>query len=63
MNPSIDWTSCHGRAVALSYALFDAPSKLFDAVGEDEIVKVVVDHSMNDRVSTLIDLPISTNYR
>jgi hypothetical protein len=50
VNPSIDWTSCHGRAVALSYALFDAPSKLFDAVGEDEIVKVVVDHSMNDRV-------------
>ena len=51
VNPTIDWTSCHGRAIALSYALFDAPSKLFKAVDEDDIVDVVVQHSCNDRVS------------
>lgn len=50
VNPTVDWTSCHGRAVALSYALFDTPSKLFNAVGEDEIVDTVVQHSSNDRV-------------
>lgn len=50
INPTMDWTVCHGRAVALSYGLFDAPSKLFSVVDEDEIVDVVVQHSNNDKV-------------
>ena len=51
-NPTSEWMSSHGRAVALSYALFDAPTKLFEAVGEQEIVEAVVQHSDNDRVSS-----------
>lgn len=50
INPTSEWISCHGRAVALSYALFHAPSKLFESVGEDGIVEVAVQHSHNDRV-------------
>jgi len=49
-NPTREWVSSHGRAVALSYALFDAPSQLFEAVGEDQILDAVVQHSENDRV-------------
>lgn len=47
---SIEWISCHGRAVTLSYALFDAPSKVIDAMGEDKVVDAVVHHAENDRV-------------
>lgn len=51
VNQALDWTVCHGRAVALSYALFDAPGKLFEAVDEDEIIDAVIKYSSNDRVS------------
>ena len=46
----LDWTICHGRSVTLSYALYDAPSKLFDTVDEDDIVEAAVKYSNYDRV-------------
>ena len=50
MNQALDWTVSHGRVVALSYALFDAPKKLFEAGDEDEIVNACIKYSSNDRV-------------
>ena len=46
----LDWTICHGRSVTLSYALYDAPSQLFDTVDEDDIVEAAVKYSNYDRV-------------
>ena len=55
MNPALDWTVSHGRVVALSYALFDAPGKLFESMGENEnIINAVIKFSTNDRVSVLL---------
>ena len=51
VNPALDWTVSHGRVVALSYALFDAPKQLFEASDEDGIVQAVINFSTNDRVS------------
>ena len=48
---SLDWIVCHGRAVTLSYGLYDAPDRLFGIVSEDEIVNAVIQYSENDRVS------------
>lgn len=53
VNQALDWTVCHGRAVALSYALFDAPGKLFEAVDEDNIIDAVIKYSSNDRVCSI----------
>ncbi|XP_066921395.1 stalled ribosome sensor GCN1-like, partial [Clytia hemisphaerica] len=51
VNPALDWTVSHGRVVALSYALFDAPQKLFESMGENEnIINAVIKFSTNDRV-------------
>jgi len=49
-NATSEWIGSHGRAVALSYALFHAPQKLFETVGEDDIAQAAVQHSSNDRV-------------
>ena len=50
INQMLDWTICHGRSVTLSYALYDAPSQLFDTVDEDDIVEAAVKYSNYDRV-------------
>merc|ERR1719318_731142 len=47
---SLDWIVCHGRAVTLSYGLYDAPDRLFGIVSEDEIVNAVIQYSENDRI-------------
>ena len=51
MNQALDWTVSHGRVVALSYALFDAPKKLFEASDEEGIIEAAIKFSTNDRVS------------
>lgn len=51
VNQALDWTVSHGRVVALSYALFDAPKKLFEASDEDGIIEASIKFSTNDRVS------------
>ncbi|XP_047142571.2 stalled ribosome sensor GCN1 isoform X1 [Hydra vulgaris] len=50
VNPTLDWIVCHGRAIALSYALFHAPSQLFKVTSEESIIDVVVRHSTNERI-------------
>jgi len=50
VNQALDWTVSHGRVVALSYALFDAPKKLFEASDEEGIIEAAIKFSTNDRV-------------
>ena len=49
-NESLDWTLRHGRTVALSYAIFDAPEKLDETAGNDLIAKTVLKQASADRV-------------
>jgi len=50
MEDSLDWTLRHGRSVALSYAIFDAPTQLHTAIGNDVILKSVLDQACADRI-------------
>ena len=50
MEDSLDWTLRHGRSVALSYAIFDAPTQLHTAIGNDVIFRSVLDQACADRV-------------
>ena len=54
MDESIDWTLRHGRAVALSYAIFDAPSRLHDIIGNDAIFGCVRNQAGADRVGCFL---------
>merc|ERR1719154_516504 len=47
---TLDWTIRHGRTVALSYAIFDAPNKLNDIIGNDVIAETVVKQACADRI-------------
>ena len=53
MDESLDWTLRHGRTVALSYAIFDAPAKLHEIISNDVITKSVLTQACADRVCTI----------